>query len=285
MRCVTKCRASLLSIAKPCCLCKTESSPGALTSFHRMFPNAFRKILEEGPATEVRVRVPIVRVPMIAALCCPRVVPGSEEGTFVEVPGDNRMYYKGLNDAGWMTWTCMTCSRVTFLRELPRGWNSHFCYQHGAMCYVLPPLDTVPSNGTGKPFWSCCDNERSMDDVPFIIQHVVYYEDASLLHLPPALAHAETQMISDDEEMPPADHSLRRDGALQEGGTLHEEADALTKILRNYDTDDNADGDPSLEEGDTLRDEVAALQGIEGDYDTAWEITVFHELLQSYEQA
>ena len=274
MRCVTKNRASLLSIAKPCCLCKTESSPGALTSFHRMFPDVLRKILEEGPATEVRVRVPIVRVPMIAALCCPRVVPGSEEGMFVEVPGDNRMYYKGLNDAGWMTWTCMTCSRVTFLRELPRGWNSHFCYQHGAMCYVLPALDTVPSNGTGTPFWSCCDNERSMDDVPFIIQHVVY-EDASLLHLPPALADAEPRMISDDEEMPLAD--------LQEGGTLHEEADTLTKILRNYDTDDNADGDPSLEEGDTLRDEVAALQGIERDYDTALETTRFRELLERYE--
>ena len=105
MRCVTKCRASLLSIAKPCCLCKTESSPGALTSFHRMFPNAFRKILEEGPATEVRVRVPIVRVPVIAALCCPRIMPGSEEGMFAEVPGDNRMYYTGLNDAGWMPWS------------------------------------------------------------------------------------------------------------------------------------------------------------------------------------
>ena len=47
MRCVTKNRASLLSIAKPCCLCKTESSPGALTSFHRMFPNAFRKAKSE----------------------------------------------------------------------------------------------------------------------------------------------------------------------------------------------------------------------------------------------
>jgi len=84
-------------------------------------------------------------------------------------------------------------------------------------------------------------------------------------------------MISDDEQMPLAD--------LQEGGTLHEEADTMTKILQNYDTDDNADGDPSLEEGDTLRDEVAALQGIEGDYDTARETKRFHELLQSYEHA
>ena len=84
-------------------------------------------------------------------------------------------------------------------------------------------------------------------------------------------------MISDDEEMPLAD--------LQEGGTLHEEADALTKILENYDTDDKDDGDPSLEEGDALRDEVAALQGIEGDYDTAQETRLFHELLQSYEHA
>ena len=72
---------------------------------------------------------------------------------------------------------------------------------------------------------------------------------------------------------------------LQEGGTLHEEADTLTKILQNYDTDDNADGDPSLEEGDTLRDEVAALQGIERDYDTALETTRFLELLERYEQA
>jgi hypothetical protein len=288
MRCVTQCRASLLSLAKPCCQCRTESSPGALTSFHRMFPNAFRKILEECLATEVRVRVPIVRVPMIAALCCPRVMPGSVEGAFVEVPGDNRMYYKGLNDAGFMTWTCMTCSRETSLRELPRGWNSHFCCQHGAMCYVLANLETVSLSFVhldGRPFWSCCDNTKPVDDVPLIIEHVVYYEDASLLHWPPALADAETRMISDDEEMPPADHSLRRDGALQEGGTLHEEADVLTKILGNYDTDDKGDGDPSLEEGDTLRDEVAALQGIEGDYDTARETRRFHELLQRYEGA
>ena len=58
-----------------------------------MMPDRFRQILEEDSATKDKVRVASVRVPMVAALCCPRVMSGSGEGMFGEVPGDSRMYY------------------------------------------------------------------------------------------------------------------------------------------------------------------------------------------------
>ena len=84
MRCIAQNRISLLSIKMPCVKCGKDSSPGALNSFQRTMPNLFRKILEEDSATKIQVQVPIVRVPMVAALCCPRVMSGSGEG----VPGD-----------------------------------------------------------------------------------------------------------------------------------------------------------------------------------------------------
>ena len=258
MRCITQNRISLLSIKMPCVKCGKDSSPGALNSFQRTMPNLFRKILEEDSATKIQVQVPIMRVPMVAALCCPRVMSGSGEG----VPGDNRMKYTGLNDARWMTWTCRTCSRVTSLRKMPHGWNSHFCFRHGAMCY------TLPSDDRERPFWSCCDNAMPIDDVPLIISHVLHYRDDSLPNSSQVVADVE---ISHDEEMLPVD-PLRRDDdddpALQEGAAYEAEATALEEIARRYCTDgDHSDGDPMSQEAGALAAEEATIARIVASYD------------------
>lgn len=220
-----------------------------------MMPDLFRKILEDS-ATKIQVQVPIVRVPMVAALCCPRVMSGSGEG----VPGDNRMKYTGLNDARWMTWTCMTCSRVTSLCKMPHGWNSHFCLQHGAMCY------TLPSDDRERPFWSCCDNAMPIDDVPLIISHVLHYRDDSLPNSSQVVADVE---ISHDEEMLPV-LPLRRDDDDDpaEDTKYAVEATALGKIARRYRTDaDHSDGDPVSQEAGALAAEEATIARLFASYD------------------
>ncbi len=173
--CIAQTRASLLTIKGPCYVCRQDCHDGALDNFKRAFPLLTNyQVLEQVP--DDVVEMPLVHIPYVSALCCPRLV-GPIDGRFVELPGDRRMKYMGLNNARAMSWTCMTCHRDVLLQEIPRV--THACLQHGPMCFVIACLpQTPPGSQWGSRledyvtlYWSCCDPTQQ-DEPPLPIRHL-----------------------------------------------------------------------------------------------------------------
>ena len=173
--CIAQSRASLLTINGPCYVCRHACHVGALDNFKRAVPFMhLNRLLDQVPDEPLREE-PVVHIPRIAALCCPRLAgPFEPNGNFEALPTDRRMSYMGLLATGH-TWTCMTCHTELVWPEVP-GWPPdwpHECIQHGRACYVLDllPRDTpVPRQvwRIGR-YFSCCNVER--DDVPLPVQH------------------------------------------------------------------------------------------------------------------
>ena len=176
--CIAQTRASLLTIKGQCYVCRQDCHDGALDNFKRAFPFLTNyQVLEQVP--DDVVEMPLVHIPYVSALCCPRLA-GPIDGRFVELPGDRRMKYMGLNNARAMSWTCMTCHRDVLLQEIPRV--THACLRHGPMCYVL---DLMPQGLPGANvfhrgsrledfaslYWSCCDATQE-DEPPLPIRHL-----------------------------------------------------------------------------------------------------------------
>ena len=170
-RCLTVSQAALRSVDGPCFTCRQDAYPGARSNFEETFPELIEEVPAEAPSheappAEVPAEAPAhaVRIPNVAALCCPRIL--FADGIFVE-QNDRRMEYMGLDGNGSMHWTCLSCDGGMALNVLPTSDPVWSCPQHGRMCYVMDRrlLD-------GLPFWSCCDRRDNRNEMPFPLSHM-----------------------------------------------------------------------------------------------------------------
>ena len=170
--CMLQSHASVSRMEDPCFQCRTPAFTGLRRSFEihygadpmSMVPAA---ATSHAPAEDHPVPENAVRIPRVAALCCPRVV-GPFDGRFFPVADDRRMTYMGVETLGGaMRWTCLSCGKHLSLMDLPPLGPA--CGRHGAMCFVL---DWITGIGL-QEYWTCTDDRFTQNDVPLPIRHLV----------------------------------------------------------------------------------------------------------------
>ena len=164
--CISQSAASLASVGDVCFQCRTPADPEVRVSFMRQAAAAAAARAPFSPAEDiVVVPAPGVRIPNVAALCCPRLL--HADGSFPELLDDRRMTYMGLDgDTGSMQWSCLRCNRQVSLPNMPLlPADQGVCHEHGTMCYVMDCRSDVP-------FWSCMNHREDANDVPLPISHL-----------------------------------------------------------------------------------------------------------------
>ena len=228
-RCLTVSQAALRSVDGPCFTCRIDAYPGARSNFIETFPELIQELLaeiqsHEAPPAEVPAEAPAhaMRIPNVAALCCPRVL--LVDGIFVE-QNDRRMEYMGLDGNGSMHWTCLSCDGGMALNVLPTSDPVWSCPQHGRMCYVMDRrlLD-------GLPFWSCCDRRDNRNEMPFPLSHMRNLVGSRVPLCVIDDSSGDEEMSIDDSSDELA--SLRHIG---EAWDTREQENALTAMLNRYD--------------------------------------------------
>ena len=227
-RCLTVNQAALRSIDGPCFICRQDAYPGARSNFERTFPELIEEVPAEAPSheappAEVPAEAPAhaVRIPNVAALCCPRIL--FADGIFVE-QNDRRMEYMGLDGNGSMHWTCLSCDGGMALNVLPTSDPVWSCPQHGRMCYVMDRrlLD-------GLPFWSCCDRRDNRNEMPFPLSHMRNLVGSRVPLCVIDDSSGDEEMSIDDSSDELA--SLRH---IEEAWDTRDQEDALAAMLRRY---------------------------------------------------
>ena len=170
--CMLQSQASVSRMEDPCFQCRTPAYPGLRRSFAIVYGADIMSMVPpaattHAPTEDHPVPANAVRIPRVAALCCPRVV-GPIDGEFFRVADDRRMTYMGVETVGGaMRWTCLSCGKHLWLMDLPPLGPS--CGLHGAMCFVL---DWITGIGL-QEYWTCTDDRFTRNDVPLPIRHLL----------------------------------------------------------------------------------------------------------------
>ena len=170
--CMLQSQASVSRMEDPCFQCRTPAYPGLRRSFAIVYGADIMSMVPpaattHAPTEDHPVPANAVRIPRVAALCCPRVV-GPIDGEFFRVADDRRMTYMGVETVGGaMRWSCLSCGKHLWLMDLPPLGPS--CGLHGAMCFVL---DWITGIGL-QEYWTCTDDRFTRNDVPLPIRHLL----------------------------------------------------------------------------------------------------------------
>ena len=118
-------QASVSRMEDPCFQCRTPAYPGLRRSFAIVYGADIMSMVPpaattHAPTEDHPVPANAVRIPRVAALCCPRVV-GPIDGEFFRVADDRRMTYMGVETVGGAmrptsSWTFMRPSWGNVLR-------------------------------------------------------------------------------------------------------------------------------------------------------------------------